>query len=101
MYESYKDYLLHNSTLLNQVESGHALELVLGTLSIINNTSFINQDYAIYCVYSTLDIFNAVLNQTQSSRDMILVSESTLRIESLHAIEISPKTNDKRQKKFC
>ena len=84
--------MLYNSTLLDRVENKHVIELVLGTLSITNNTFFKNQDYAIYWVYSTLEILNLILDETQWSEDMILVSESRLRIESLYATSISPTT---------
>ena len=78
------------STLLNQIVKKHVIETVLGTLSLVSNTSFSNQDYAIYWVYSTLGLSDVLFDQIQSSEDMILVSESTLTIEGLQATSITP-----------
>ena len=82
VYESYRDFMLNN-TFLNQTVKKHTIHLVLGILSLSNNTYFINQDYAIFCVYSTLEISNLFLDQIQSSENIILVSESIFNIDSL------------------
>ena len=82
VYESYRDFML-NTTFPNQTVKKHTIQLVLGILSLSNNTSFISQDYAIFCVYSTLEISNLFFDQIQSSEDIILVSESIFNIDSL------------------
>ena len=63
--------MIQNSTLLDQTSRKHAIEILLGTLHITNGTFISNQDYAIYCVYSTLDMSNVILDQIQSSEDII------------------------------
>ena len=76
--------------MLDQTIKKHTIELVLGLLLITNNTTFSNQDYAIYSAYSTLDISDIKFDQILASEDMILVSESTLTINGLHAMSIMP-----------
>ena len=48
VYESYRNHLLHDNTLHDHAAKKHAIELVLGTLSITNKTYFTNQDYTIH-----------------------------------------------------
>ena len=86
--------MLYNSTLLDQTVKKHAITSVLSKLSITEGTLFNNQDYAIYCVYSTLDLSDVSIDQIHSSEDIILVRESTFSIDGLYANNILPITEE-------
>ena len=88
IFQTYKDYLINNSYLLDIEHTPKWLKLTQGQISIQNNVEFINQPYAVGFTNSKVSIRDTVFRNTSLSSKLIRASESELDIQNITLLHL-------------